>query len=215
MTCHMLCSALIAGPRGKWIWCVRKSSESLRDFAWVWRCSCEESSKGVIIGKMNSVPCFLRQVSGLTLNGTYRRQRNVCARVLATTPEFDDTGFFFCCCLFFWGDGWYRRKPGDVALLFGKVILKIVCFACAHRRRTLSPFTPLGPGTPASPLNPWSGAIKSLAPCGFTEEEVLPMFAGCHAEDGNSRLSQEHQVCQEVRPSRLRPEQWNRVFFFI
>lgn len=183
-------------------------AEGLGDFAWVWRRSCEESSKGVIIGKMNSVPCFLRQVSGLTLNGTYRRGRNVCARLLAATPEFDDTVFLLLLLLFiFWGDDWYRRKPSDVALTFGKVILKIVRFACARGRRTLSPFTPLGPGTPASPLNPWSGAIKLLAPSGFTEEEVLPVFAGCHAEDGNSRLSQGHRVCQGVRPSRPHPDQ--------
>lgn len=62
--------------------------------------SCEESSKGLIIGKMNSVPCFLRQISGLTLNGTYRRRRNVCVRVLAASPESDDDVFFFFS--FFW-----------------------------------------------------------------------------------------------------------------
>lgn len=68
----------------------RKVSETLRGCGG----SCEESSKGLIIDKMNSVPCFLRQISGLTLNGTYRRRRNVCVRVLAASPESDDDSFF-------------------------------------------------------------------------------------------------------------------------
>lgn len=131
-------------------------------------------------------------------------------RVLAESAESDDdtSVFFFG---FFLND-WYRRKPGDVALTFGKVISEMVRFACARRRLTLSPLTPLGPGTPASPLKPWSRAIKWLTQSGFTKEKFMPVLAGCLAGHGNSRLSQEHQVCQEVHPSRPPPDQSTEVF---
>lgn len=171
---HVTCSAV------RWLQARRESESCVRGrarkvSATLRGCggSCEESSKGLIIDKMNSVPCFLRQISGLTLNGTYGRRRNVCVRALAASPESDDDTFFF---FFFLGNDRYQRKPGDVALTFGKVTLEIVRFACARRRRTWSPLTPLGPGTPASPLNPCSSAIKSSAQSWITKEEVLPCF---------------------------------------
>lgn len=107
--------ALIAGPQGKWILCTRTSSESLGDFAWVWRRSCEESSKvAIIVRQMNSVPCFLRQISGLTLSKTYRRRRNVCVKVLATPRSLMMRPLFFL-------NSRYWRKPDVVALTFGKL----------------------------------------------------------------------------------------------
>lgn len=160
MTCHMLRSALIAGPQGKWILCARTSSESLGDFAWVWRLV-----RGIIKGsnhRQNELCALFSQTNQWAdfERDVQETEECLCESAGSVPGVWWWCLFFFC---LFFGNDWYQRKPGDVALTFGKVILEIVRFACARRRRTLSPLTPLGPGTPDSPLNPWSSAIKSLA----------------------------------------------------